>query len=193
MLADGGSIAVIGVLLPTLIHVSVFTLVFMALGAHRSGDVVQWSLVALYLAALALILIAPPGAGTLVPSFAKAGQDYFANVAPALGRLFGIPDLRLDTRLTSLLAFIYTYHYINWFIKAEVIRWNVMTRGRLALVVAASAVSTALYFYDYALGFTVLLAFSLLHIVLEFPLNSLALRQLGAAAGSGAMKLVQRA
>jgi len=193
MLSNGASIAVIGILLPTLIHVSLFTLVFMMLGAFRSGQRAQWVLVALYLAAIALILFAPPSAATLIPSFSAAGHDYFANVGPALGRLFGIPDLRLDTRLTSLLAFIYTYHYLNWFIKAEVIRWNAMSRGRLALVVAASAASTALYFYDYAFGFTVLLALSLAHIVLEFPLNSLALRQLGAAIAGRAMKVGQRA
>jgi hypothetical protein len=193
LLSNGASIAVVGILLPTLIHVSLFTLVFMMLGAFRSGQKVQWVLVALYLAAIALILLAPPNAATLIPSFAAAGHDYFANVGPALGRLFGIPDLRLDTRLTSLLAFIYTYHYLNWFIKAEVIRWNAMSRGRLALVVAASAASTALYFYDYAFGFTVLLALSLAHIVLEFPLNSLALRQLGTAIAGSATKAGQRA
>jgi len=193
LLSNGASIAVIGILLPTLIHVSLFTLVFMMLGAFRSGQKMQWVLVALYLAAIALILLAPPNAATLIPSFAAAGHDYFANVGPALGRLFGIPDLRLDTRLTSLLAFIYTYHYLNWFIKAEVIRWNAMSRRRLALVVAASTASTALYFYDYAFGFTVLLALSLAHIVLEFPLNSLALRQLGAAIAGSATKAGQRA
>ena len=48
-----------------------------------------------------------------------------------------------------------------------------------------SVASTALYFYDYAFGFTVLLALSLVHVVLEFPLNSLAFRQLGAAVGRG--------
>ena len=189
----GASLAVLGVLLPTLIHVSLFTLVFMTLGAYRSGSKVQWVLVATYCAAIGLILIAPPSAATLVPSFAKAGEDYFANVAPALGRLLGIQDLRLDTRLTSLLAFVYTYHYLNWFIKAEIIHWNKMTKERLALVVTASAASTALYFYDYAFGFTVLLAFSLAHIVLEFPLNSVALRQLGAAIGGSVAKAVQRA
>jgi hypothetical protein len=193
MAVGGGSIAVLGVLLPTLVHVSLFTLVFMTLGAWRSGERIQWLLVGVYLAAVGLILLAPPTAGTLVPSFAKAAHDYFANVAPALGRLFGLRDVQLDTRLTSLLAFIYTYHYLNWFIKAEVIRWTAMTRGRLALVAAASGISTVLYFYDYALGFTVLLAFSLAHIVLEFPLNTLALRQLGTAIGAGAMRIAPRA
>lgn len=193
MAVNGTSIAVLGVLLPTLVHVSLFTLVFMTLGASRSGEKIQWLLVGVYLAAIGLILLAPPTAGTLVPSFAKAAHDYFANVAPALGRLFGIRDVQLDTRLTSLLAFIYTYHYLNWFIKAEVIRWTAMTGRRLALVAAASGLSTALYFYDYALGFTVLLAFSLAHIVLEFPLNTLALRQLGKAVGASARRIASRA
>ena len=93
MLMQGASLAVLGILLPTLIHVSLFTLVFMALGAYRSGAKVQWVLVALYLAAIALILIVPPSAATVVPSFAKAANDYFANVAPALSRLFGVPGL----------------------------------------------------------------------------------------------------
>ena len=192
MVTHGASLAVLGVLLPTLIHVSLFTIVFMALGAYRSGATVQWGLLAVYVAAIALILIVPPSAATIILSFEKAGQDYFALVAPALGRLFGIPDLRLDTRLVSLLAFVYTYHYLNWFIKAEIIHWNLMSKGRLALVVAASAASTALYFYDYAFGFTVLLAFSLAHIVLEFPLNGLALRQLGAEVGASVAKVVSQ-
>ena len=188
MLAHGASLAVLGILLPTLIHVSLFTLVFMALGAYRSGQKVQWMLIGLYLAAVAAILIMPPTAASLVPSFAKAAHDYFANVAPALGRLFGVPGLALDNRLVGLLAFVYTYHYLNWFIKADVIRWTDVSRGRLAIVVAASAASTALYFYDYAYGFSVLLALSLAHIVLEFPLNSLALRQLGAVVGQSVAK-----
>jgi hypothetical protein len=192
MLTNGASIAVLGILLPTLIHVSLFTLVFMALGAYRSGQRVQWLLVVIYLAAVALILVAPPTAATQVPSFAKAAQDYFANVAPALGRLLGVPGLSLDNRLIGLLAFVYTYHYLNWFIKAEVIRWADISRGRLALVAAASAASTALYFYDYAYGFSVLLALSLAHVVLEFPLNSLAVRQLGAAVGQSVARAVHQ-
>src|SRR5271169_476054 len=181
MAANGSSLAVLGILLPTLIHVSLFTLVFMTLGAYRAGSKAQALLVVVYLAAIGIILVVPPSAATQIPAFAKAGQEYFGNVGPALGRLFGIANLRLDTRLTSLLAFVYTYHYLNWFIKADVIRWAAIPRLRLALVAAASVASTALYFYDYAFGFTVLLALSLVHVVLEFPLNSLAARQLGGA------------
>jgi hypothetical protein len=189
---NGSSLAVLGILLPTLIHVSLFTLIFMVLGAIRAGSMMQAVLVLLYLMAIAILLVLPPSAETQVPAFAKVAQEYFGNVAPALGRLLGIAGLTLDTRLTSLLAFVYTYHYLNWFIKAEVIRWTDISRTRLALIVVASATSTALYFYDYTFGFTVLLALSLVHVVLEFPLNSLAVRQLGTAIGRGVVQRVHR-
>lgn len=181
MYSSGSSLAVIGILIPTLIHVSLFTLIFMILGAHRSGSRAQGALVVAYIVAIATILLLPPTAEIRIASFARVGQDYFGNVGPALGRLFGVPGLVLDTRLTSLLAFVYTYHYLNWFIKADVIRWTAVPKARLAAMAAASAAATALYFYDYAFGFTFLLALSLIHILLEFPLNALALRQLGAA------------
>jgi hypothetical protein len=193
MAMNGLSLAVLGILLPTLIHVSLFTLVFMVLGAIRSGSRMQAILVLFYVAAIVLLLAAPPSASTQIPAFAKVGHEYFGNVAPALGRLLGVANLTLDTRLTSLLAFVYSYHYLNWFIKAEVIRWADISRARLALIAAASAASTALYFYDYTFGFTVLLALSLVHVVLEFPLNSLALRQLGTAVGQSVAQRIRRA
>jgi len=192
MAMNGSSLAVLGILLPTLIHVSLFTLVFMVLGAVRSGSKMQALLVLLYLAAILILLVVPPSAETQIPAFAKVAQEYFGNVAPALGRLLGIADVKLDARLTSLLAFVYTYHYLNWFIKAEVIRWTDISRRRLALVAAVSAASTALYFYDYTYGFSVLLALSLAHIVLEFPLNALALRQLGGAIGQRAARTMHQ-
>src|SRR4051794_35743477 len=52
MLENGASLAVIGILLPTLIHISLFTLVFMVLGAYRSGHKAQWALIAIYIAAI---------------------------------------------------------------------------------------------------------------------------------------------
>src|SRR6202011_6042333 len=90
MAVNGSSLAVLGILLPTLVHVSLFTLVFMMLGAYRSGSRAQAALVVVYLIAIGLILIVPPSAATVIPQFAEAGRDYFGNVAPALGRLFGI-------------------------------------------------------------------------------------------------------
>jgi hypothetical protein len=186
MLAQQSSLVMLGTLVPTLIHVSLFTLVFMIVGAHKSGLKAHWLLIVVYIAAIALIIVAPPSAASAIPEFAEVARDYFGDVAPALGQLFGLPDLTLDGRMTGLLAFLYTYHYLNWFIKADVIRWADVPKPRLVLVAAGSAGSTALYFHDYALGFTFLLALSNLHVFLEFPLNSISLRQLGTIAAQAA-------
>src|SRR5262249_38748414 len=105
MATSGLSLAVLGILLPTLVHLSLFTLVFMTLGAYRSGSRVQAMLIVIYVAAIGLILALPPSASTYIPAFAEAAQDYFGNVAPALSRLFQTP-MKFDARLTSLLAFI---------------------------------------------------------------------------------------
>jgi len=186
------SLAVVGVLLPSLGHVSLFTLVFMVLGAYRSGSRLQAFLVVVYLAAIGFILLIPPTAAIQIPALAAAARDYFGGVGPALGKLFGIADLRLDTRLTSFLAFVYTYHYLNWFIKADVIRWTDVPKTRLAVVIAASAGSTGLYFYNYTFGFIFVLALSLAHILLEFPLNAISVRQLGSMATGGMRKALAR-
>src|SRR5665647_2164362 len=181
--SHGPGFAIVGVLLPTLIHVSLFTLVFMVLGAARSRSPMQFALVALYLAALLLIMIAPPSPATAIPWLAQLSQESFGNVPQALGRALGMPDMKLDARLTGLLSFVYTYHYLNWFIKAEVIRWADVPKARLAAIAALSLGATAFYFYDYVLGFALLLSLSLTHVLLEFPLNSVSLRQLDAIAG----------
>ena len=175
-------VAVSAVLLPTLIHVSVFTLVFMMLGAYRSGSRSQMALVLVYLAAVALILLVPPGPMPRSMPLAQIGYRYFGGVAPALGQVLHIPNFTFDSRSTGLLSFVYTYHYLNWFIKADVIGWRRIPARRLAAIAVLSVSATGLYFYDYAMGFTVLLALSLLHVVLEFPLNTVSIRQLAGIA-----------
>ena len=182
MALGGAPFVLIAVLLPTFIHVSIFTLAFMTLGALRARSAVQFVIIGAYLAAIAAILIVPPSARTWIPEFARLGEYYFGPVAPQLGSLFGMPDLQFAGRITGLLSFVYTYHYLNWFIKADVIRWSHMPRGRLIGVAALSVVSTAFCFYNYALGITVLLVVSLMHVLLEFPLNTIAFRELAGLA-----------
>ena len=173
------------VLVPTVIHVSVFTLVFMTVGAFRSRSTAQFALVGFYLAAIAAILLVPPSRATVIPSLARLGGEYFGDIPLALGSLLRIPNLTFDTRITGLLSFVYTYHYLNWIIKADVIRWADVPRPRLVAIAGLSLAATGLYFYNYAYGFTVLLLLSFLHVLLEFPLNSISIRQLGAAIGGG--------
>jgi hypothetical protein len=178
MALGGAPFVFIAVLLPTFIHVSIFTLVFMTLGAIRARSAAQLLIVGAYLAAMAAIVIVPPSARTLIPEFARLGAYYFGPVAPELGSLFGQPDLQFAGRITGLLSFVYTYHYLNWFIKADVIRWSRMPRRRLAAVAVLSVAATAFCFYNYVWGITVLLVVSLAHVLLEFPLDTIAIREL---------------
>jgi hypothetical protein len=182
MAVQGAPFAMVAILLPTFIHVSLFTLVFMTLGAVRSRSGAQFAIIGFYLAAIAVILIAPPSTRTVVPVFARLGQYYFGDIAPSLGALFGFPDLQFAGRITGLLSFVYTYHYLNWFIKADVIRWTQMPRPRLIGVAALSVTATGLCLYNYDVGITVLLLVSLAHVLLEFPLDAIAVRDLAGMA-----------
>ena len=135
-----------------------------------------------YLVAIAAILVVPPSTRTVIPEFARLGDYYFGSVAQQFGALFGVPDLQFAGRVTGLLSFVYTYHYLNWFIKADVIRWSHMPRNRVILVAILSIAATGFCFYNYTLGITVLLVVSLAHVLLEFPLDTIAIRELSGLA-----------
>ncbi len=70
-----------------------------------------------------------------------------------------------------MIAFSYTYHYLNWFSKTRIINWHQIPKARLAAVILIWLASIALYLYDYGFGWRWLLLLSLLHVMLEFPLN----------------------
>jgi hypothetical protein len=128
-------------------------------------------------AGIALILIYPPTANE-TGEIAKLAARYFGGLSEAIADLIGRESLRLDGRLAGLLSFVYTYHYLNWFIKVRVISWHKIPKLRPAAIAGLSIGATGLYLYDYGLGLKVLFSLSLLHVVLEFPLNAIALRQL---------------
>jgi hypothetical protein len=181
MFAESPALAVAGGLLTTIVHATLFTLVFMALGAWRTQSRVQAALIGAYIAAIALLVVFPPSeAKTVIPVVADLTHRYFASLGQPLGALFGIGDLSID-RVVGLFAFIYAYHYLNWFIKAEVIRWASIPPARWVAISVVCTASIGLYFYDFALGFSVVLALSFMHVLLEFPLDALAVRQLGEA------------
>lgn len=177
-----GGLAWAGVLMPTIIHVSGFTLVFMILGAVKSRKPVQAGLVIAYLGGILAILVFPPGKETMIPSLAEAGQVFFADVPKAIAAVLHVDEVSLTGRLPGLLSFAYTYHYLNWFLKTDVISWHKMSAKRFGIVGAVSLGSTLLYFIDFRTGFVILLSLSILHVFLEFPLNGIAMRDLGKAA-----------
>ena len=186
----------IAILLPTVLHVFVFTGVFVMHGAARNRSLSGWVSFVVFLACGAATVWAEVGNLGYRPS-AYATQAYdgaltgmHMNLLHTLGLADGMaptgsPNQHLfpfgsraelfenetSVRLGRFLAYIYTYHYLNWFSKTSVIRWHQVPRARLALMVVLWVASVLLYALDYGIGLRWLLLLSVGHVVLEFPLD----------------------
>ena len=86
---------------------------------------------------------------------------------------------RTGILITRFIAYAYTYHYLNWFSKTSVIKWHLIPKRSLIIIVSIWALSVALYFTNYRTGLAVLYFLSLMHVIFEFPLNFQSFRDIG--------------
>lgn len=163
---------------PTLIHVYVFTAAFILHGALRGRSPTGIASLAVFVACSASFFLWVPDARAYAPSDAvKATYDLFADVNVAVAAWIGLGPLddvyhsRGGLMLMRLIAFAYTYHYLNWFSKTSIIQWHKIPRPWAVLNVVLWLASVALYAWDYRTGMLVLFALSWLHVILEFPLD----------------------
>jgi hypothetical protein len=191
------TVMIITVLLPTLIHVFLFTGLFMLYGALKSKSRLGLVTVAAFVLCPFLLFMLFPGREFFsVTSYGvnayTGGERYFGfqslNIE-LLGRFFDFTIRARDVEeakqmwntaifhspegivIARFIAFAYTYHYLNWFSKTKVIQWHKVPKSRFAFVIAAWLISLSLYIYDYTLGLVWLFFLSYLHVILEFPLN----------------------
>jgi hypothetical protein len=178
------------VFLPTLIHVYLFTLLFMLYGAlkgrSKSGYLAS---IILVLCPVVIVLFTPnlnyvsAYALETYPQF-HAVNFYALNLFDSdlytmpPGSQEGYNSLIHSTYYSTLglmimrfIAFAYTYHYLNWFSKTTVIKWHAVPKKRLAVIAVLWIASVGFYAYNYRLGFNILFLLSFLHVFLEFPLN----------------------
>lgn len=158
-------------LLPTVIHVYIFTLSFMVLAYLKSGE--KWSGLSCILLMLAPVffLIAPSdGVAHIQNSYFATGDTFFEPAREALRNMFKI-DFSHAQAIVMFFSFAYTYHYLNWFSKVGVIGWNSVPFKLKLLIYIAYLFIFICYVYDFKLGFTVALSLSMIHVILEFPLN----------------------
>ena len=156
----------IAVLLPTILHVFVFTALFMWIGAIKSGRMSAYcAFFSLLICAMTFLL---PTQMMTAPNL--AGIGFFTPLAAYMNSLLP-SSIANPTQLFGFLGFAYTYHYLNWFSKAEIIRWHQIPRARMLIIVIVYILSVSVYAYDYKAGFLLLLILSILHVLLEFPLN----------------------
>jgi hypothetical protein len=167
--------------LPTLIHVYIFTMLFMLFGALKSGSKIGLvSVVVLIICGALPFLWDPPFLHYVVSAGAKKSYDAsfydlntivlrdFKAMAATPENVYGS---HFGIMLTRFIAFAYTYHYLNWFSKTSIIQWHKMPVLNLGLVLVLWVAAVVLYYVDYRTGLTALLFLSFLHVFLEFPLN----------------------
>ncbi|HRH33873.1 MAG TPA: hypothetical protein PKY12_02395, partial [Catalimonadaceae bacterium] len=107
--------------------------------------------------------------------FSTLGFDGFSTKITKLFSSSDRPDQLavFGLKIQIFISFAYTYHYLNWFSKTSIIGWN-RNNSLLgnALIVVAWIGSVSLYFLENKLGLALLFTLSLLHVLMEFPLNA---------------------
>ncbi|MBL0913012.1 MAG: hypothetical protein IBJ09_11625 [Bacteroidia bacterium] len=172
--------------IPTLIHVYIFTMLFMLFGAlksrSRSGKaavvllIVCGALPFLFDASFIPYSISKFAEERYTVSFLDLNQLVFENFGLGSTDAGNVYTSRAGIMLGRFIAFAYTYHYLNWFSKTSIIQWHKMPVLNLSVVLILWAASVGLYLYDYKTGLTALLLLSFLHVFMEFPLNFQSLR-----------------
>ncbi|HEX7190411.1 MAG TPA: hypothetical protein VF381_02460 [Thermoanaerobaculia bacterium] len=166
---------VIAYLLVTIIHVFVFTAMFVLHGALRTRSWSAIASLAVMIACAVSFFVFIPRAATPSASL-QAVYNFFAPLNTELLRLLGyatrdVFGSRGGIAVMRFIAFSYTYHYLNWFSKTSIIKWHEVSRSRGFAIAALWVGAVATFAYDYRAGISVLYALSLLHVMLEFPLN----------------------
>jgi hypothetical protein len=164
---------IFGVYIPTLIHVYVFTGAFLLFGALKGKVASGYVGVFLFLLCPVLLCVLFTSVNTHPTPWAINNYGHFGrlNRISLHNQSLNLFTNKASILLTRVIAFAYTYHYINWFTKTEVIGWHRISITRVVIIGTIWAASVAIYFYDYRLGLTWLFILSLGHVILEFPLN----------------------
>jgi hypothetical protein len=175
-----------GLLLPTLVHVFLFTMLFMWYGTLKTRSGWGYANLASMVLAILLIAVYPvrPDSIQLSESVVQLTlASAFHQINYLINHWFGLMnDNKADLgspaffKVQSFLAFAYTYHYLNWFSKTSIIKWHQVEKKKFGFSAVLWVVSLALYKVDYRLGFAAVSVLSLLHVVLEFPLNFVSIR-----------------
>lgn len=179
-----------GIYLPTIIHVSLFTGLFILYGAMKSKSSSGYLSFAIYLLCIFILFnidFISKNYGISMQLFEKYQKSSFDQLNKSMWDVLhpikekhayvlsndgqSILAGKWVLKIQAFIAFVYTYHYLNWFSKTEVIKWHQVPKLWLILTVVVWVSAVGLYYYDYRVGLLALYFLSMLHVFLEFPLN----------------------
>jgi hypothetical protein len=186
--------SVFSVLMPTIIHVLVFTGLFILAGALKGRSMSGIGSLVVFCGCVAsFYFVGLADAAAHVSEPVRKTYLVFAQLNYSLMTPFSRHDLNVPLNAQAyaqfvndllyqspvalatmrLITFAYTYHYLNWFSKTSVIQWHNISRARFAGIAVLWLGSIAAYLHDYRLGLRWLFFLSFTHVFLEFPLNHL--------------------
>ncbi len=168
--------------LPTIIHVYFFTGGFILFGALKSKSASGIiSFIVFLLCAIVCFVYIPENIGMAVTEYGKKAYSFFKLLNISLYSTFGYGNISTSDdvlyyapkslAIMRFIAFAYTYHYLNWFSKTTVIKWNEVSKQRMSIIIILWILSVVLYALSYKIGFYALFLLSMLHVFFEFPLN----------------------
>lgn len=167
--------------IPTTLHIYVFTGAFILTGALKRPGPAAYAACGFFLLCPALLFAFPPAERMIFENGLTGGFAFFKEQFGMLMRFLAVPDTPVGhASLFGFLSWAYTYHYLNWFSKTRLIGWHEISKARAGVIVALYLAAISLYIYDFSLGFTVLVALSLLHVLLELPLDIRTIHGIGA-------------
>lgn len=168
--------------LPTIIHVYFFTGGFILFGALKSKSASGIiSFVVFVLCGVICFVYMPENFGIAITEYGKKAYPYFKLLNTSIYNVFGFGNMSTSDdalyyapnaiAIMRFIAFAYTYHYLNWFSKTTVIKWNEISKQRMIIILLLWVLSVVLYAFSYKIGFYALFLLSMLHVFFEFPLN----------------------
>lgn len=171
------------VFLPTLVHVFLFTWLFMLYGALKNRSKPGYiSVLLMFIVPFILYYAFPNKHFIPITEYGRTSYQGFQQLNQIILMKLANPtsqeDLvqmvyhsKIGIAVMRFIAFAYTYHYLNWFSKTKVIGWHEIPKSRAIFIVVLWIISLILYGIDYSLGFKWLFLLSFMHVMLEFPLN----------------------
>lgn len=177
-----------GLMIPTLLHVYLFTLIFVISGWKKDKNRLKLFSAVLVILVPVMIIYIPLTFGNYQVSDSVQRIFLESNFQQLHFFMSSILHLERMTpanyqiclfKIQVFVAFCYTYHYLNWFAKTSVIGWakKLNTTSGLVLLIGW-LLAIAVYAYDTRTGFATLFLLSILHVFCEFPLNFIAIQSL---------------
>lgn len=172
------------IFLPSLIHVFIFTGLFILVGALKTNNKTgKLSLFVFLLCGVALLFISSFPVKNVITETITNSYRSFERINQTLINYFSdntnsVFSSKIGIQIMRFIAFSYTYHYLNWFSKTSIIQWHKTSKPILISIFLIWIISVILYIYNYNAGLKWLYLLSLAHVFLEFPLNFLIIRNI---------------